>query len=102
MELGGLGLTLSRPPSPSRGPREWSPLRKFLGSKTSLDYLKIGLNSAKKNLAYIFESTPKKLIRKPPYKFLQPKGHGTGGRGGEGQLWNISNLIVKVSVNATC
>ena len=64
-----------------------------------LDWLKIDLNSAKKNYAYIFENIPEKLIWKPPYKFSQPKGQmGLG----EGQLWSISNPLVKVGVDATC
>ena len=64
-----------------------------------VDWLKIGLNSAKKNYTYIFENTPEKLIWKPPYRFSQSKGQGGGG---EGQLWSISNRIVKVGVDATC
>ena len=43
-------------------------LRKFLGSKKPLDWLKIGLNSAKKNYAYVFENIPEKLIWKSHYK----------------------------------
>ena len=46
-------------------PTELSPLRKSLGSKTPLDWLKIGINLAKKNYAYIFENTPEKLLWKP-------------------------------------
>ena len=65
----------------SRGARGQSPLRKYLGSKTPLDWLKIGLNSAKKNYTYNFENTPEKLIWKPPNKFLQPKGQGGGNSG---------------------
>ena len=67
-ELGGLrgGGALSGGPT------------KFLGPKTPLDWLKIGLNSGQKKCAYIFENTPEKLIWKPPYKFLQPKGQRRG------------------------
>ena len=83
------------------GSGERNLLRKFLGSKTPVDWLKISLNLTKKNYAYIFENTPEKLIWKSPDKFLQPKGQG-GGRGrGQGQFWSISNHIVKVGVDAT-
>ena len=57
---------------------------KFLGPKTPLDWLKIGLNSGQKKCAYIFENTPEKLIWKPP------------------KLWSMSNRIVKVGVDTTC
>ena len=50
--------------------------------------------------AFIFENIPEKLIWKPPCKFSQPKGQGRGRR--KGQLWSISNRIMKVGVNATC
>ena len=36
-----------------------APLRKSLGSKMPLDWLKIGLNLTKKNYTYIFENIPK-------------------------------------------
>ena len=95
---GSEGSALSPPRKSSRGQ---SPLRKFLGSKTPLDGLKIGLNSAKKKYAYTSENTPENLIWKPPNKFSQPKDPGGGG-GKEGKLWSISNRIVKVGVDATC
>ena len=85
--------------SPAGGPRGWSLLRKVSGSKTPLDWLKIDLNLAKINYTYNFENTPEKLIWKPPYKFSQPKDRREGE---EGQLWSISNCIVKVGVDATC
>ena len=54
----GQGARSELPPPPplAGGPREQSPLRKLLGFKTPLDWLKIGLNSTKKK-AYIFENT---------------------------------------------
>ena len=53
----GQGARSELPPPPlAGGPRERSPLRKLLGFKTPLDWLKIGLNSTKKK-AYIFENT---------------------------------------------
>ena len=80
-ELGDLGGALwapTPPTPPSEGPRGQSPLRKCLGSKTPLDWCKIGLNLTKKNYTYVFENTPKKLIWEPPYKFLQSRGHRLG------------------------
>ena len=43
MELGGLGVFWD----PSKGFMGRNPLRKFSGSKKQLDWLKIGLNTAK-------------------------------------------------------
>ena len=69
-ELGNLGEHCEPPPPPSEGPRGQSPLRKCLGSKTPLDWPKIGLNLTEKNYTYVFENTPKILIWEPPYKFF--------------------------------
>ena len=84
IELGDLGGALWAPsptPTPSEGPRGQSPIRKCLGSKTPLDWPKIGLNLTEKNYTYVFVNTPKKLIWEPPYKFLQSRGHGLGNSG---------------------
>ena len=91
---------------PRKSPRGQSPLRKFLGSKTPLDGLKIGLNSAKKNYAYTSENTPENLIWKPPYPLtnlrnLKVKGEGELRRGNSGALVKLWS-IVKVGADPTC
>ena len=76
---------------PSGYPRGQSPLRKFLGSKTHLDWLKIGLNLAQKNNIYIFENTPEKGW-----------GGGEEGRGNSGALViTLLNLVSMLHANTS-
>ena len=83
-ELGGLGSILS-PPFPQQRSQGQSPLKKYLGPKSPLDWLKIGLNLARRNYAYIFENTPKKANLE--------KRHGGGRKGGGGRV-NSGALVI--------
>ena len=49
------GAIWATPPPLAR----WSPLRKFLGSKTLLDWFRIGLNSTQKNMLISLRIPPK-------------------------------------------